>query len=427
MAQSQPPITGTPPQSAVSLLPPLQPEPAPSPGITRQLLAVLLSLCLVLFLADAAISLVDDSLGLWFGLHFLKAVRGMVALIVLCLSVVIYGLMGLTPMVPKRLFLPFALFNPISLLLYLLLAIYFYGRHERIVWVLSFCQVVLSLGLLRWALGGSRIRWPLVEERWLGSRGFSWLNLSGFLLLNIFVLLPAVALYLFVCAALAVDHFSEGFLALRPSGLTVQVRNYLRHDGKKVRLVPMAHVGEAEFYQKVSQSFPTNSLVLMEGVTDENNLLTNKVTYKRMASSLGLAEQHEAFNPVQVEMVMADIDIRELTADTIGFLNLVMLFHAKGITADTVLKVLRFTPPPGFEERLWDDLLRKRNQHLLGELRSRLSDSEVLIVPWGVAHMPGIAEGIRAAGFRLDGTQDFAVIRFGKAPQSPLKATSKRQ
>ena len=74
--------------------------------------------------------------------------------------------------------------------------------------------------------------------------------------------------------------------------------------------------------------------------------------------------------------------------------------------------------------RLWDDLLHKRNRHLLEELRVRLPAAEQVIVPWGVAHMPGIAEGIQAAGFRLDGTQEYTVIRF-RFPGSKSKGARK--
>ena len=42
------------------------------------------------------------------------------------------------------------------------------------------------------------------------------------LLVNVFILLPGVIAYLVLCAGLAIDHFSEGFLALRPTGFTVQ-------------------------------------------------------------------------------------------------------------------------------------------------------------------------------------------------------------
>ena len=392
--------------------PPLPPQPAGKSGPLRQLLLILLSLCLGLFLADAIISLVDDSLILLLDIRLLTAVRGVVWLFSLLMAIVIYGLMGLTPLIPKRLFLPLTLFNPLAMLFTVPVAIYFYGWLQQSSWAISFCQVILGLSILYRVRGGITLRWPLVAENQLRSRRFSWLNLSAFLLVNLFVLLPAVMVYLAVCAALAVDHFSEGFLALRPGGFSVQVRKYVRADGKTVQLVPMAHIGEANFYRQLSQSFPTNSVVLMEGVTDNSNLLTNKITYQRMATSLGLAEQEKEFNPVQVEMVMADVDVEQFNTNTIGVLNLAMLFHVRGVNAETVLTVLRFSTPPHFEQQLVEDLLRKRNRHLLEELRARLPQSDTLIVPWGVAHMPGIAEGLRASGFRLGETREHTVIRF---------------
>ncbi len=42
-----------------------------------------------------------------------------------------------------------------------------------------------------------------------------------------------------------------------------------------------------------------------------------------------------------------------------------------------------------------------------------LPQSDNIMVPWGVAHMPGIAREIQKAGFRLDDTQEFMVIQFG--------------
>jgi hypothetical protein len=408
----QPPLTVAPPPLVPGPPPLPPPEPARKSGFGRQVLAFLLSLCLGLFLADAFVSLVDEALILLFDLRVLTVVRGMVFFFSLLMAIVVYGLMGLTPLIPKRLFLPVALFNPVATLAVIPLAIYFYGWLEQLIWVISLCQLMFGLGILYWVQGGFKLRWPLVTESRLGSRGFSWLNLSGFVGLNLFVVLPAVVVYLAVCASLAVGHFSRGFLALRPGGFTVQVRDYVRNDGKTIQLVPMAHIGEADFYQKLSQSFPTNAVVLMEGVTDNNNLLTNRITYQRMATSLGLTEQHEEFHPAQAEIVMADVDVGQFTTNTISFLNLVMLVHAKGLTAENVVKVLQFSPPPHFEEQLFDDLLGKRNQHVVGEIRARLPQSGRLIVPWGVAHMPGIESEIQAAGFHLKQTQEYTVIRF---------------
>lgn len=87
-------------------LPPLSPEPARKPGALQQLLVLLLSLCLGLFLADAVVSLVDDSLILLFDVHVLTVVRGIVFFVGMLVALVVYGLMGLTPIIPKRLFLP---------------------------------------------------------------------------------------------------------------------------------------------------------------------------------------------------------------------------------------------------------------------------------------------------------------------------------
>jgi hypothetical protein len=132
-----------------------------------------------------------------------------------------------------------------------------------------------------------------------------------------------------------------------------------------------------------------------------------------MATSLGLAEQHEAFRPTQGEIVPADVDVEEFTPDTIGLLNMAMLIHSKGLNAETLLEVLRFSPPPHYEEELLNDLLRKRNRHLLEELHARLPQTEHIIIPWGVAHMPEIAAEIQKAGFHLVETRDYPVIRFG--------------
>jgi hypothetical protein len=394
--------------------PPLSPEAIRKSGSARQVFTFLLSLCLALFLVDAVISLADDSLILVGGFHPLSALRGLVGFFAMLMSVGIYGLMGLTPLVPKRLFLPIPLFFLAAVLATFLFMIYCFGQLRQIGWGMSVVQVIIGLGILRWSQGGFGFRWPLVPIDRLGVRAFSWRNLSVFVLVNVFALLPAVIIYLFFCTALAVGHFSEGFMALRPGGFSVQVRKYVRDDGKTIELFPMSHVADAGFYQKVSQTFPTNSIILMEGVTDENNLLTNKITYQRMAKSLGLAEQHEKFEPTRGKMVRADVDVDQFSQDTIGFLNLVMLIHSRGLTPANVQKLMEYSPPAHFEEKLMDDLVKKRNQRVVEEIQSRLSQTDNVMVPWGVAHMPGIADEIQKSGFRLDSTREYMVIQFRK-------------
>ncbi|HWH69611.1 MAG TPA: hypothetical protein VNT26_09515, partial [Candidatus Sulfotelmatobacter sp.] len=293
--------------------------------------------------------------------------------------------------------------------------IYCYDRIQQLSWVMSIVQVVFGLSILYWCRGSLNFRWPLMAESQLPPRRFSWLNFTGFVLGNVVVLLPVLVAYLFLCAALAVGHYSAGFLALRPGGVMVRVRDYVRDDGKTIQLVPMAHVGDPDFYHNLSQSFPSNSVILMEGVTDNRNLITNQVNYERMATSLGLAEQHKEFTPERGEWVRADVDVEQFSTNTIGFLNLAMLVHAKGVNSETVLKLMQDSPPPQIMEQIFDDIIKKRNRHLLDEIQARLPQSEHLIVPWGAAHMPGLAGEIQRSGFRLHKSRDFQVIRFGFA------------
>jgi len=412
---SQPPVMGFPPPLVTAPLPTQPPKLVHKSSPVRRLLAILLSLCLGSFLGDAVVSLVDDSLILFFDVHLLTVIRGMVFLFAMLLAIAVYGLIGLTPMIPKRLFIPVTLFNPLAGLVAIPAMIFAFDWIQQVTWIISLSQVIFGLWILHRVQGGFKFRWPPVGENQLAARRFSWLNLSVFVLVNAFVLLPTVVVYLALSAALAVDHFSDGFLALRPGGLTVQVRNYVRTDGKTIQLIPMSHVGESAFYRRVSQSFPTNATILLEGVTDNRNLLTNKITYKRMATSLGLAEQEQEFQPSCGELVQADVDVEQFATNTIDFMNLVMLLHARGVNAGNVLKLMQYSPPPDFYEQLLDDLLRKRNQHLMKQIQSRLEESENLIVPWGAAHMPEIAREIQKSGFRLDETQDYKVISFDSA------------
>jgi hypothetical protein len=165
----------------------------------------------------------------------------------------------------------------------------------------------------------------------------------------------------------------------------------------------------------------------MEGVSDEKGLLTNRISYHRMAKSLGVAEQQKEFKPSHGEIVRADVDVEQFTTNTIGFLNLLMLVHSKGLNAEILMQMIQFSPAPGFEQELFGDLLGKRNRQLVEELRSRLSQSETFVVPWGAAHMPEIAREIQKLGFRLAEARDFTAIRFrsaGKQSDVAEKETS---
>jgi TraB/PrgY/gumN family len=382
-------------------------------GRVKKPLSALLSLCLGFFLADALVSLLDDTIILVSGFHALDVVRGLVCFVALGAALIVYVLMGITPAIPKRVFLPVVLFNPLSMLAVIPISIYHSARLQQVAWVLSACQVVVALAAWRWAQGGWRFRWPaLAEDKLQGSRFFTWGNLCGFALANLLVVAPGLVLYLGVCASLAVGHFSGGFLVLRRDGLAVRARQYVRGDGKTIQLIPMMHIGESNFYRQVSAAMPSNSVVLLEGVTDRKDLLRHKLDYKRMATSLGLTDQHDSFAPGGSQARHADVDIDQFSKETLNFLNTASLLHSKGLTEETLRELFFKAQPPDLMDRLWEDLLVKRNEHLLKELRAELADSDSIVVPWGAAHMPGIARAIQQQGFRLSQTHEYQIFRF---------------
>ena len=408
------------------------PPPIALPPNTRQSasghgsLATVLSLFLALFLIDAALSLADDTLILATGIHLLGPFRFLADMLAILTALVVYVMMGLTPLVPKRFFLPLALFYLFAELILLLPLIYFFGRIQTFRWGVSILQVVLGLAVFVWVLGGFKARWPLVGEDQLQGRTFSWLNLCAFLSGNLCLLLPAVLIYVGVCTAAAVDHFSSGFVRLRPNGISMQVRKYVRDDGKTIQLYPMSHIADDVFYRKVEKSFPTNAIVLLEGVSDEKHLLTNKISYKKIAENLGLSEQHEDFKPARGRNVRADVDIDQFSPATIQVLNFVMDIHDEGVDSATAQKISQFNPTPDLPRQLYDDLLAMRNRHLLAEIQTNLTQTDCVIVPWGAAHMPGLAREIEKSGFRVAETTNYMAIRFRYLGHAELMSKDKQ-
>lgn len=385
---------------------------ADKPSPWRKAAAILLSLFLGLFLANGLVSILDDSCALLFGNHVFTMISSLLTFVMLLVAFIVYVLMGLTPVIPKRVVLPVAAFIAAVLLATLPVTVYFYNGVVEFDLIASCAAVVFGLGILRWLQGGWKFHWPLVAERHLGRRGFNWLNLGLFLGLNIFVLAPAVAAYVCGCAGLAVSHFTDGFVSLRPGGIVMQARKYVRDDGKTILLFPMSHIAEADFYRTVAQSVSSNSVVLLEGVTDTNKLLEHKLSYKRAAKSLHLAEQHEDFNLKLGDAVRADVDVSAFSSNTIVLLNLVALVHAEGLNAHTLGIILGYTPSPDVEQQLLSDLLLNRNEHVLGVLRARLPAASSFVIPWGAAHMPGLSHGIQDLGFHLTASRDVVAIRF---------------
>lgn len=409
-----------PERSGPPLLPPpvISPPPAPArpPGARRKSIAALLSVFLGLVCAGAILSILDDSCFLLLGHLCVPTLSFLVFALTVLTALVVYALTGLFPLVPKSISLAaVALFvAPPLLLLPILICEYLHWAAFD--WLGSWLQLALGLLLLRWTNGSWKFRWPLVAERHFRARPFSWKHLLVFVLLNFLVLAPAVLAYCGGCAGFALSHFSSGFAKLRPYGIVLQARKYARADGRTVILIPMSHIAEPDFYRRVTQAVTSNSVVLLEGVTDDHNLLANKLSYRRSAKALHLAEQHDDLHLEQGTLIRADVDVSDFSTNTIAILNLVTLIHTRGLNAQTLMQLAQFNPPPDVEEALYNDLLLHRNDRLLREFRNQLPHTDTVVIPWGAAHMPGISRAIQQSGFRLAATCNLVSIRFGRLP-----------
>lgn len=378
----------------------------------KKFVSTLLSLFLVVFLVDALLSVLDDGLILALDLHLLSLPRALLGILFFLAAVVIYILMAFTPMIPKRWFVPATLFIPAGMLATIPVSIYALNRLMAVSLAISLVQLILGLWILYRVQGGPSFRWPLVPDEKIGDRRFSWGNLVGFIAANLFLLAPLTLAYLAFCLSLAASHFSAGFLAVRPSGVILQARSYTRPDGRTIELIPMMHVGKSDFYSEITRSFPSNSIALLEGVSDEKHLLEHKLSYKRLADKLGLAEQHEGFAPPEATSRRADVDIDQFSKTTIELLNLVTQMYSDGLDKNLLIRMMAKSSDPKIGEQMWNDLLVKRNEHLLQEIHTELARTNTIVVPWGAMHMPGLAAEIEKLGFHVSRTQDFEVVNF---------------
>jgi hypothetical protein len=387
--------------------PPLPCTTDPAPVSQR---ATLLSLLIVIFLISGLVSFVDDTL-LLFNRTDITTTRALVLLLMLPLGIITYLIVACSPGIPKRVFLPIALFIPVVNVAVLPLLIHFHRHAGWIAWGTSLCQLLAGYLMVRHLRTGKRITWPLFPESRLIRQGFRWSHFAV-MLVGAFLLIPALLGYTAWSAKLAINRFTDGFVDLRMSGLVMDVREYVRDDGRKITLVPMSHVGEPGFYAALSDSFPDDSVVLLEGVSDHTNVLTIRSGYSKFAKSAGVVEQQEHFKP-RGRLVAADMDVSDFSPETLDLLQAVMLLHSQGVTAET-MPILMKPTPPNLQKQLMHDLLTKRNHHLLKVIRENLPEASHIIVPWGAAHMPEIAAEIQKSGFKQTTSREMIAIRFGK-------------
>jgi hypothetical protein len=392
---------------------------------------------IVLFLIDAGLSLSHELL-LAFSSSWplLTGTRNFVAYLVIALSMVIFASLGVDRRLPKRVFLPLTLYVFWCALALWPLSGVIGGDSLGLVAAVG--QLLLG-GIIIVLLRGQNGQKLLSKVRFLTPM-FSLRNTLIFAAINL-LLLPFVVVY--SCLAIA-SHYLEqqtaGFLRLSPIGIYMSERHYQRDD-QVVRLAGMMHIGKEDYFEELAESMsPAGTIILAEGVTDQDRLLENQFNYSKLAEVIGLTSQETMridgnlvdlndANPVdsapeKPDIARADIDLNQFGPQTIEFLNVLgqTLLSDKplvdGLAEYTLWANENMTP-----ERIGNvmaDILDKRNVAVIDSLVLALTRYDTIIIPWGAMHMPALEAAVLEQGFVPGVRQERLSIDFRTIPYVKL-------
>lgn len=393
------------------------------------------NLFLMLFLADGAVSVLDELVSLVSPLPGLSGLRSFLADLAIFTAISLYFCLGIDKRLPKRVFIPMILFVcwfPVS-------SWFFPHLSDNRTYGLLAATAQILLCLLPVRHFGNTNRLSLMLPRKIFDAPFFDLrNTVIFGAANLFVVPFALLLTVLCSADSYIRKHSAGFMRLAPDGLRMTEKVY-RRDNRTIRLAAMIHVGEKEYYEKVlGEAAPGRTLVLAEGVTDDKHLLRDKPDYGKFAGYLGLTEQQEQMHlsgrpieaaeldepppradgksPERTDILRGDVDVSSFRPATIRFLNELGRqmkenpSFAKDVMLSDSWSKTYFTPE--MQKVIMEDILNRRNKEVIGHLRKAVSRYDTVIVPWGALHMVEIEEEVLSQGFKLQQERERVSIDF---------------
>ena len=244
-------------------------------------------------------------------------------------------------------------------------------------------------------------------------------RLLRFSLLAVLVGLPVLAGYGAISLATWVAVETQHFVVLDGTGVRLSDRRYVR-DEQEVRLVGMMHLGEPEVYHDIARSFlGPDTIVLEEGVTDEDAVLEQSLQYGTVAGRLGLTAQRSFGSYLSElddaksmavderplpELRNADVDSRAFSSGTQRLLAKAAVVWSDDDFTRAFLDLYQelIEDPEATEDFLYD-IIELRNRHLERHLLVALNERSRVIVPWGALHLPDIERFVIQLGFeRVD-------------------------
>jgi hypothetical protein len=392
--------------------------------------AIAVNVYLVGYGADAALSTVDALLNGATGYEGLANARQFLADSVFLASFAIVLLLIFVPQLPRRILLPPVLFLIwVDLGAFPLLRL---GADEAMELVLPLGQLAVFAAVVV-ALSRRTGTWYLTAATLPRKQHLirhTLIALAATLVLSPFVLAGLGI----VAVVSALEQQTHDYLRFDLTGIDVKERVFTKGN-KTVHLIGMVHIGDPAFYRAVSDGFTPGALVLTEGVTDRQGLLTAKLSYSHVAQAIGLGQQPPfqelaaarkdqatadsgtAKEPPKTppDIVDADVDMSDLSKTTVNFIDWIGTVYASGSLREAVARLMVEPQPFSAADvaMVLDDIIKTRNAKVLSTFDMDIAGHDTVFIPWGAEHMPGVEEGLRQRGFAFQSERRLRVAGYG--------------
>jgi hypothetical protein len=289
------------------------------------------------------------------------------------------------------------------------------------------CLIALAVFLRVRSLRGGE-GW-LFDLPWFSGRLFSLPYFLGYECVAFVVLVSSSLLFAISSLALGVDVATKGFVRFDARGISLADRLY-ENRGRRIRLVGMMHIGEEEGYRTLFHDLGRGSssmLVLTEGVTDSDGLLSGQLSYGSIADVLGVGEQQSIESYVDWEgraddggpgskrpvFMNADIDLNEFAPGTVELLEDVGdLYRGDDFIRGFLEVYEQMRADPELSADFTEDIIGRRNRSVVAHINDFKKEYREIVVPWGALHLPGIATAIEEMGFVLRSTRYIQFISW---------------
>ncbi|XHR29204.1 MAG: hypothetical protein ACFUZC_01285 [Chthoniobacteraceae bacterium] len=382
-------------------------------------------LFLYALLVDGVAAVVDEVVSAMTGTP--TGISGWVSLLVLGLAFFLFTASVFTPRVSKRMVVPCVLFLAFCTVWGVL-----YGGGEAL--PLYVAETFLALGFI---VGYRHPSGSGLQDFADTRPTFTWGNFIFSLPLYALVLGGTLTLSTLGAAQKLRCKLEDSvgqYLTLQRDGIALEERRFRQGD-REIRLVGMIHVAKSGFYDEITQALPEKSdaVVLLEGLTDHQSLLSGRLDYAQIAGMVGIASQRESSftrtaaegmkqtgaadaqgeEAPTVEYRSGDIDAAEFTPATVQWIRALQGVLQSATMREALESFLQNKETLAADtDTVYKDILDRRNEHLLGEIKKMLQDHRTVIVPWGAKHMPGLQKEIESWGFVETGRARREALHF---------------